>query len=86
MSTKEILFTGLSTFNAIFGLATIENIASLILLCFQIFLLVVSLALKIYKALKDKKLTEEEINDINQSIEDTKETIDDLTKGGKESE
>lgn len=85
MSTKEILFTGLSTFNAIFGLATIENIASIILLCFQIFLLVVSLAFKIYRALKDKKLTEEEIKDINETIEDTKETIEDF-KGGKESE
>lgn len=85
MSKNELLFTGLSIFNGVYGLATIENIFSFILLCFQILVLIVSLVFKIYKALKDKKLTDNEINDITDTIDKIDNKIDDI-KGGNKSE
>lgn len=85
MSKNEMLFTGLSIFNGVYSIATIENIFSLILLCFQILLLVVGLVIKIYKALKDRKLSANEIKDITDTINKIDDKIDDI-KGGNKSE
>lgn len=85
MSKNEMLFTGLSIFNGVYGIATIENIFSLILLCFQILVLIVGLVIKIYKALKDRKLSANEIKDITDTINKIDDKIDDI-KGGNKSE
>ena len=51
----------LLTFNTIYSVATLDNIFSIILLVFQFIYLMVILGLKIYNALKDKKLSKDEI-------------------------
>lgn len=85
MTKSDMLLTGLSVFNGVYSLATIDNVFSIILLCFQVFLLIITCVIKIYKALKDKKLTSEEMDDIKSSIDDINETIDKIEdkKGGK---
>lgn len=88
MNKSDMLLAGISIFNGVYSLATIENIFSIILLCFQVFLLIITCIIKIYKALKDKKLTKEEVDDIKESIDDINKTIDKIEdkKGGNKNE
>lgn len=81
MSNEKILLTGLSIFNSVYSLATIENIFSIILLCFQVLLLIISISIKIYRALKDKKLTKEEKEDIKEDLDKLEDTIDKFNGG-----
>lgn len=81
MSNEKILLAGLSIFNSVYSLATIENIFSIILLCFQVLLLMISISIKIYRALKDKKLTKEEKEDIKEDLDKLEDTIDKFNGG-----
>ena len=72
----------LLTVNTIYSVATLDNIFSIILLVFQFIYLMIILGLKLYNALKDKKLSKDELEDIKDTTEDIKDLIDDI-KGDK---
>ncbi len=79
MNTEKVISGSIMVFNTVYSISTIENIFSIALLVFQFIYLSVLIGLKIYRALKDKKITKEEFDDIKDSMDDLKDTID---KGG----
>ncbi len=82
MNSENIISGSFILFNTIYSISTIENIFSIVLLVFQLVYLLIIVGLKIYKALQDKKLTDEEVEDIKSTMDEIKDTI----KGGNENE
>ena len=82
MNSENIIGGSFVLFNTIYSISTIENIFSIVLLAFQLVYLLILAVLKIYKALQDKKLTDEEVEDIRNTMDEIKDTI----KGGNENE
>lgn len=82
MNSENIIGGSFVLVNTIYSISTIENIFSIVLLAFQLVYLLILAVLKIYKALQDKKLTDEEVEDIRNTMDEIKDTI----KGGNENE
>lgn len=82
MNSENIIGGSFVLFNTIYSISTIENIFSIVLLAFQLVYLLILVVLKIYKSLQDKKLTDEEVEDIRNTMDEIKDTI----KGGNENE
>ena len=82
MNSENIIGGSFVLFNTIYSISTIENIFSIVLLAFQLVYLLILVVLKIYKSLQDKKLTDEEVEDIKNTMDEIKDTI----KGGNENE
>lgn len=82
MNSENIIGGSFVLVNTIYSISTIENIFSIVLLAFQLLYLLILTVLKIYKALQDKKLTDEEVEDIRNTMDEIKDTI----KGGNENE
>ena len=80
MDNKNLISGLLVCFNTVYGLSTIENVFSIVLLSFQIIYLLILVGIKIYRALQDKKITKEEFEDIKGTMDELKDTLD---KGGK---
>lgn len=82
MNSENIIGGSFVLVNTIYSISTIENIFSIVLLAFQLVYLLILVVLKIYKSLQDKKLTDEEVEDIRNTMDEIKDTI----KGGNENE
>lgn len=82
MNSENVISGSFVLFNTIYSISTIENIFSIALLAFQLVYLLILVVLKIYKSLQDKKLTDEEVEDIKNTMDEIKDTI----KGGNENE
>ena len=82
MNSENIIGGSFVLVNTIYSISTIENIFSIVLLAFQLVYLLILVVLKIYKSLQDKKLTDEEVEDIKNTMDEIKDTI----KGGNENE
>ena len=82
MNSENIIGSSFVLVNTIYSISTIENIFSIVLLAFQLVYLLILAVLKIYKSLQDKKLTDEEVEDIRNTMDEIKDTI----KGGNENE
>ena len=82
MNSENIICSSFVLVNTIYSISTIENIFSIVLLAFQLVYLLILVVLKIYKSLQDKKLTDEEVEDIRNTMDEIKDTI----KGGNENE